>query len=125
LQKNHRMTTREIADRLIDLCNKGDFEKAQKELYADNAISVEPYATADFEKETKGLQAIIEKGHKFELMVETAHGNKISEPLITPGTIAFTLTMDITMKGQKRANWAELCVYTVKDGKIVSENFFM
>lgn len=119
------MTTREIAHRLIDLCKKGEFETAQKELYADNAISIEPHATPGFEKEAKGLKAIIEKGHKFELMVETAHGNTISEPLITPGTIAFTLTMDITMKGQKRANWSELCVYSVNDGKIVSEHFFM
>jgi hypothetical protein len=29
------------------------------------------------------------------------------------------------MKGRERESMSELCVYTVKDGKIVSEQFFM
>jgi hypothetical protein len=29
------------------------------------------------------------------------------------------------MKGQGRMNMGELCVYRVKDGKIVSEEFFL
>ena len=119
------MTTREIANRLIELCSKGDFETAQKELFADNAISSEPYGTPDFEKETKGLQAIIEKGKKFELMVEKMHEMTFSEPLIAGNSIAFVLNMDVTMKGKERATWTELCVYVVKDGKIISEQFSM
>jgi hypothetical protein len=123
--QNYSMTTREIANRLIELCSKGEFETAQKELFADSVISIEPYATPDFEKETKGLQAIIEKGHKFELMVETMHRLTTSEPLIAGNSIAFVLTMDATMKGKDRATWTELCVYIVKDGKIISEQFSM
>ena len=123
--QNYSMTTREIANRLIELCSKGDFETAQKELFADNAISSEPYGTPDFEKETKGLQAIIEKGKKFELMVEKMHEMTFSEPLIAGNSIAFVLTMDVTMKGTERTTWTELCVYMVKDGKIISEQFSM
>jgi hypothetical protein len=33
--------------------------------------------------------------------------------------------MDIKMKGRERGKLTELCVYTVKDGKIVAEQFFM
>jgi hypothetical protein len=33
--------------------------------------------------------------------------------------------MDVTMKGQERSKIAEICVYEVKDGKIISEQFFM
>jgi len=119
------MTTKEIAIRLIELCRKGEFETAQKELFADDAISIEPYATANFEKEIKGLQAIIEKGHKFEMMVEKMHAITISEPLIAGNSIAFVFTMDITLKGTERTTWTELCVYLVKDGKIISEQFSM
>ncbi len=119
------MTTQEIASRLVELCRKGEFETAQKELYADDAISIEAYATPAFEKETKGLQAIIEKGHKFEGMVEQYHGLTAGEPVIADNSFAVVLGMDITMKEQKRMNMSELCVYTVKDGKIVSEQFFM
>jgi hypothetical protein len=119
------MSTQEIATRLAELCKKGEWETAQKELFAEDAISIEPYATPAFEKEVKGLPAIIEKGHKFEEMVETTHGLTVSEPLIAASSIAFTLSMDITMKGRKRETMGELCVYQVKDGKIISEQFFM
>jgi hypothetical protein len=119
------MTTNEIADRLVELCRKGDFEAAQKELFADNVISIEPYASPDFEKETKGLHAVIEKGRKFDLMVDKMHGLTVSEPVVATNSIAFALIMDITMKEKERATWTELCVYTVKDDKINSEQFFM
>jgi predicted ester cyclase len=119
------MTTHQIADRLIDLCRKGNFETAQKELYANDVISIEPHTTPDFEKETKGLQAIIEKGHKFESMVEESHALSASEPLVATNSIAFILNMDVTMKGKGRTKMSELCVYEIKDGKIISEQFFM
>ncbi len=119
------MTTQEIADRLVELCTQGQFETAQKELFADDAISIEPEAMGGFEKETKGLDAIIAKGHQFTAMVEETHGAQVSEPLVSGNSFATTLTMDITMKGKGRSTMAELCVYQVKDGKIVSEQFFM
>jgi len=117
------MTTKEIAERLVSLCREGEFEKAQKELYAENAVSIEPQASPDFAKETKGLKGILDKGHKFNSMVDKVHGNTVSEPLVTDNSFAFTLSMDVTMKG-KRSTMKELCVYEVKDGKVVLEEFF-
>jgi hypothetical protein len=119
------MSTQEIANRLVELCREGDWEKAQKELYAKDVISIEPYATPEFEKETKGLDAILEKGDKFSSMVEKYHDLKVSEPLVTGNSFAVVLSMELTMKGKGRMNMSELCVYQVKDGKIVSESFSM
>ncbi|HVI45761.1 MAG TPA: SnoaL-like domain-containing protein [Chitinophaga sp.] len=119
------MTVEQIAARLAELCRKADFETAQKELYADDIVSIEPYATPDFEKETKGLNNIIEKGRKFGSMVEASYGTAVSTPQIAGNVIAFVLTMDIKMKGKDRAKMDELCVYHVKDGKVISEQFFM
>jgi hypothetical protein len=119
------MTTQQVAKRLTDLLRKGEFETAQKELFAKDAISIEPQASNGFEKETKGLPGILEKGHKFEQMTEKNHGVNISEPLITNNSIAFKLAMDVTMKGRQRETMEELCIYQVKDGKIVMEEFFM
>lgn len=119
------MTTPEIATRLAEYCRNGQFEAAQKELYAENAVSIEPEATPAFAKETKGLQAILEKGHKFEGMVEAMHSCEVSQPLVAGNSIAFVMDMDMTMKGQPRGKMGELCVYQVKDGKIVEEHFFM
>ncbi|RAJ83580.1 hypothetical protein CLV59_103548 [Chitinophaga dinghuensis] len=119
------MKITEIASRLIELCLKGEFEAAQTELYADDAISVEPYATPAFEKETHGLQGIYEKGRKFDGMVEKYHSLECSAPLFAESSFAITMSMDVTMKGMDRMKYTEICVYEVKNGKIVAERFFM
>ncbi len=119
------MTTNEIASRLVELCRKGDFETAQTELFAHDAASIEPYATPDFEKETKGLESIVEKGKKWEGMVKEMHSITVSDPLIAANSFACTMQMDVTMKEQGHMDMTELCVYQVQDGKIISEEFFM
>jgi len=117
------MKTEEIAKRLVALCREGKWAAAQKELYATDAVSIEPQATPAFEKETRGLAAIIEKGHKFDEMIEKMHSVSVSDPLVAENSFACTMRLDVTMKGQGRMNMAELCVYDLKDGKIVSEQF--
>ena len=119
------MNTNEIAKRLAELCNKGDFETAQKELFASDAVSIEPYATPAFAKETKGLNNIIEKGHKFASMVEKMNSMSVSEPMCAGNSFALTMKMDVVMKEGGPMNMTELCVYEIKDGKIISEQFFM
>lgn len=117
------MNTREIADKLVKYCREGKWEAAQRELYAENAISIEPEASPVFAKETKGLSSIVEKGHKFEGMIEKHHSITVSEPLVANSSFTCYLAMDLTMKGKGRMNMSELCVYDVKDGKIVAEQF--
>ena len=119
------MTTAEIANRLAELCSQGQFEAAQKELFSDDAVSIEPYSTPAFEKETKGLDAIIQKGHKWSEMVTEYHGMKVSEPLIAGDCFALTMWMSVTTKDMGKMDMTELCLYKVKDGKIVSEEFMM
>lgn len=119
------MTTNEIAQRLVALCREVKWEQAQKELYADNAVSLEPHATPLFQKETRGLRAILEKGRKFAGMIEKLHSTTVSDPVVAGNSFACTMQLDITMKGQGRMNMTELCVYDVKDGKVVSEQFHL
>lgn len=119
------MTTQQTANRLVELCRQGDFETAQKDLFSKDAISIEPHATPAFDKETKGLDSILEKGKKFGSMVEKRHGITISDPLIASNSFACTMTMDVTMKEGGRMQMEELCVYEVKDGQVTSEHFFM
>ena len=119
------MTTKAIADRLVALCREAKYEQAQKELYADNCVSKEPYATPAFAQETRGLPAIIEKGRKFVAMIEQVHSTSVSEPIVAGSSFACVMRLDVTMKGQGRMDMSELCVYDVKDGKVVSEEFHM
>jgi hypothetical protein len=53
------------------------------------------------------------------------HSIEVSEPIVATNSFAFIITMDVTMKGQERMKMPELCVYLVKDGKIISEQFFI
>ncbi|MFI5154040.1 MAG: SnoaL-like domain-containing protein [Chitinophagales bacterium] len=122
---NATMTSTEIAKKLKKHCGKGDFEGAQKELFAKDAVSIEPMASGGFEKETHGLDAILKKGQKWNEMVSEAHGIEVSDPMIAGDSFALRMSMDITMKDGKRNKMTELGVYHVKDGKIVSEQFFM
>ena len=119
------MSTQQIASRLAELCNRGEFEAAQRELFADDAVSIEPRETPEFPKETRGLKAILQKGEKWASGLEKVHGCTASAPLVAGNAIAITLAMDVTMKGRGRMKIEEVCVYEVKDGKIVSEQFFM
>jgi hypothetical protein len=119
------MNTNEIATRLAELCNKGDFETAQKELFANDAVSIEPYASPAFEKEIRGLDKILEKGHKFESMVEKMNSISVSEPICAGNSFALTLILDAVMKEKGPMLMTELCVYQIKDGKIISEQFYV
>jgi hypothetical protein len=119
------MTTKEIAKKLKKYCEQGKFEEAQKELFAKDAISIEPMAGGGFDKETRGLDAIIKKGYKWNEMVSATHSLEVSEPIIAGNTFSLTMRMDVTTKDRGRQDLTELCVYQVKDGKIISEQFFM
>jgi hypothetical protein len=119
------MKTSEVAARLVALCREQKWEQAQRELYAPTAVSLEPHDTPMAPRETKGLPGILEKGRKFTASVETMHKLTVSDPLVGPSSFACTMELDVTMKGQGRMQMAELCVYEVKDGKIVLEQFHL
>ena len=119
------MDTKEIASKLAEYCRRGDWEGAHKELYSKDAVSIEPFETPEYSKETKGIDGIKKKGEKFSDSVEKYHHIDVSSPLIAGNSIAFTLTMDMSIKGKGRMKSPELCVYEVKDEKIVSERFFV
>ncbi len=117
------MKINEIADRLVALCREGKWEVAQKELFSDNAVSIEAQASPGFAKETKGIAAIVEKGRVFNSMVETMHSLTVSAPLVADHSFACTMKLDAVMKGRGRVQMTEICVYEVKDGRIISEQF--
>jgi hypothetical protein len=116
--------TEEIARRLAAHCSKGDFEGAQKELFSADAVSIEPKDSSEFAKETKGLDAIRAKGRQFSGMLEKIHSISVSPLIVAEDAFACAMTIDADMKGRGRTKMSEICVYEVKDGKIVTERFF-
>jgi SnoaL-like domain len=116
------MTTKQVANQLVEHCRQGQFEAATKELYADNIVSIEPDGTPD--KEVKGIEGVIAKGQKFNDMVEEFHGMEVSDPIVADKFFSCSMKMDITFKGAPRTTMEEVCLYNVDNGKIIREEFF-
>lgn len=115
-------TTQEVANRFNELAQKGEWDKIQNELYAENAVSIEPDKPGM--QSVEGLAAIRKKGELFNQMVEEMHGGYSKEPIVAGTHFAVAMGMDVTMKGMGRTPMDEIAVYEVKDGKIVKEQFF-
>ena len=117
------MTTQEVADRFNDLAQTGRWDLIQDELYAENAVSIEPAHSPGMQT-VEGIAAIKEKGKKFGEMLEEMHGGYSNAPTVAGAHFAVGMGMDVTMKGMGRMKMDEIAVYEVKDGKIVKEQFF-
>jgi hypothetical protein len=119
------MTTHEVASRFNELAQTGRWDLIQSELFADNAVSIEPEkAHAMGMNDAKGIEAIRKKGEDFNAMVEEMHGGYSSEPVVAGNHFCLAMGMDVTFKGAGRNKMDEIAVYEVKDGKIVKEQFF-
>lgn len=121
--KEATMTTQEVANRFNELSQTGQWELIQSELYAENAVSIEPEHSQGL-KTAEGLDAIKQKGKQFGEMVEQMHGGYSNKPEVAGNHFAVAMGMDVTMKEMGRMKMDEIAVYEVKDGKIVKEQFF-
>ena len=117
------MTTQEVAGRFNELAQTGQWDKIQGELFADNAVSIEP-AHSQGMQTAEGKEAIMQKGQQFQAMVEEMHGGYSTEPVVAGSHFSVAMGMDVTMKGMGRMKMDEIVVYEVKDGQIVKEQFF-
>lgn len=117
------MTIKEVAGQLVKMCREGKVEEAKEELFTEETLSIEP-TEGLLPKETKGLKAIQKKAELFISMVEQFYGSTITDPVVAGDYFSVGWDTDIQMKGQERQTISEICLYKVKDGKIVSEQFF-
>ncbi len=116
------MTTQEVANRFHELSQQGAYDTIQKELFSQNAKSIEP-AGGPFVN-VQGIDAIIEKGKQFNESIEEMHGGYSTAPVVAGNFFTLTMGMDVTFKGQPRMKFDEVAVYEVREGKIISEQFF-
>ena len=118
------MTTQEVADMLVTLCSKDQFEDALKTLYSPDIVSIEASAPPGSSREAKGMAAVQAKGEWWVANHEI-HSLSVGGPLVAGSHFAVTYKMDITFKPEaKRMMMEEVAVYQVADGKVVHEQFF-
>jgi ketosteroid isomerase-like protein len=115
------MTTQEIAERLVSLCQEGAFAQAAEELYSPDIVSVENDGDP---REVQGMEAIKAKMEwwmsTYEVLDTEVDGPWVNDP-------QFIVEFEITVKDKNTGEvteMEELAVYTVADGKIVHERFF-
>ena len=117
------METAAIANRLVELLRFGEFEKAVRELFDVNSVSIEPEASKI--PVFKGLDAILAKGIKFRDSVEEWHGISVSDPISSTNFFSISLQIELIYKGQnEKTVLDEIILYKVANGKIVQEEFF-
>jgi ketosteroid isomerase-like protein len=117
------MTTKEIADKLVQFCSHGKFHEAMV-LYSPDIVSMEPGAPPGQSRESKGIAAVEAKADWWNANHEV-HSVTVEGPLVAGSHFAVTYKMDVTFKPQsKRFQMEEVAIYKVADGKIVHEEFF-
>jgi hypothetical protein len=117
------MTTQEVANRFHELAQTAQWGQIHDELYADDAMSLEPEHSQGLQS-AKGMEMIRQKMAQFQGMVEEMHGGYSNEPIVAGNHFAVAMGMDVSIKGMGRMKMDEIAVYEVKNGKIVKEQFF-
>jgi len=118
-------TLKKIADAVVEANRIGDVEPLLNERYAPDCVSVEAAQMGEMPRAAEGLDAIRAK-HAWWNANMDMHGGTVEGPyLFEPDRFAVRFTMDITDKTSgERSQAAEIGVYSIKDGKIVREEFF-
>lgn len=117
------MTTTAIAVQLVTMCRNGQVEEAKEQLFATDIVSIEPREGL-LPLDTRGMDAIRAKAALFVSHVAEFYRSTISDPVVAGDYFSVAWDTDLQMKGEARKINAEICVYKVSDGKIISEQFF-
>jgi ketosteroid isomerase-like protein len=118
------MTTMEIARKLVELCRQGKNMESLSTLYAEDAVSMEAGAMPGMSREAKGLAAIKAKGEWWVANHEV-HSATVTGPWPHDDRFIVGFQYDVTNKPSgQRMQMDEVGLYTVRNGKIVREEFF-
>jgi ketosteroid isomerase-like protein len=113
-----------VANELVTLCRAGKNLEAIDKLYSPNIISLEPVAMEGYPAEQKGKDAIRRKNEKWFAENEV-HRAEANGPFVGEQQFAVHYSFDVTHRPSgQRFTMSEMALYTVKDGKIVREQFF-
>ena len=120
-------STMEVGQKLVELCKKNRNVDAVNTLYAPNVVSLELMDHPGMPKRMEGIEAIRKK-NQWWIDNHTIHGNQVEGPFPHGDRFIVVFKLDVTPKAGpmagKRMQVSEAGLYTVKDGKVVQEEFF-
>ena len=120
------MTTKQMADRYMELSEQGKSDEIQATLYGTDIICKEPeHAVAlGIPVLTKGLDNVKAKSKARRDMIAEIHSGYCSEPVVGGKYFSVAMGREVTFKNGERRKFDEIAIFEVKDDKIVSETFF-
>ena len=117
-------TTSEVARELVSLCRDGRNLEAIDSFYANDVISIESVGDDTMPAKMQGIDAVRGK-NQWWMDNHELHGQTVEGAYLGDGQFAVHYTFDVTNKTSgERVNMSEMALYTVKDGKVVAEQFF-
>jgi hypothetical protein len=117
------MNTTEVATKVVELTRKQAWKEAVSTLYAKDIVSVEARSDESGSPETRGIEGVLGKVDWWIEMMEI-HSFKVHGPFVAHDRFVVQYDVDVTEKNSKnRMQISEVGVYTVKDGKIIREEF--
>jgi SnoaL-like domain len=117
------MNTEEVTHKVVELVRKQAWYEALDALYDKDIVSVEASTRDGSSPETHGTDGV--RG-KIDWWVNTMeiHAFEVSGPFVAHDRFVVQYDVDVTDKSSKnRFQISEVGVYTVKNGKIVREEF--
>jgi len=117
------MTTQEVAARFNELAQQEKWFQIQEEFFAGNVKSIDP-VNSPYMGYAEGKEAVRQKGEEFVSRITELHRAYTSEPIVTGNHFAVTREIDITVRPHGKIQINQIMLYEVKDGQIISEQFF-
>ena len=117
------MNTEQVAQKVVELVRKQAWHEALDTLYDKDIVSVEAQTSDGSSPETRGMDGV--RG-KIDWWVDAmeVHSFKADGPFVAHDRFVVQYDADVTDKNSKqRRQLSEVGVYTVKNGKIVREEF--
>ncbi len=119
--------TMSVGKKLVEMCKAGKHKEAIDKLYDQKIVSIEAAAPPGGAQRTDGMEAIKGKNTWWEQNHEV-HSSQVDGPFPHGDRFIVRFKYDVTAKAGpmagKRFTMDEAGLYTVKNGKVVQEEFF-
>ena len=120
-------STLEVGQKLVEFCKQNRNVDAVNALYAPDVVSIEAAEHPGMPRRQEGIDAIRGK-NEWWLDNHTIHSTTVSGPFPHGERFIILYKTDVTSKvgpmAGKRMQVEEAGLYTVRDGKVVQEEFF-
>ena len=117
------LTNAQIAARFNELAQQEKWFEIQDELFSEDVKSIDPPNSPYFGY-SEGKDSVRKKGKDWVKRIEAAHKLYTTAPVVAGNHFAVGREVDITVNGHGRIRINQIMLYEVKDGRIISEQFF-